>query len=116
VERHVIEAQLTQLSKTDLDNAVELLAELEEKATNAEADYRIAYGRAYLDGTGSVETRKQLAFLAAEGEFRLWGKAKAAVVRQKESLKALHARVEVGRTLASSARTEAALIRAGVTP
>jgi hypothetical protein len=115
MEPRVISSQLSRLG-IDLDGAVDLLCSLEEIAVDAEGDYRSAHARAFLGGTGSIEDRKQQAVLAADGHLRVWGKAKAAVTRQKEHIKALHARIDVGRTLASTVRAEVSLARSGLTP
>lgn len=115
MERHVIETQLSQLG-VELDRAVTQLCELEETSVDVEADYKATYGKAFLSGSGSIEDRKQQAVLASDDLLRMSGKAKAAVQRQKEHIKALHARIDVGRTLASNVRTEASLTRTGLTP
>lgn len=115
MERHIIETQLSRLG-VDLDTAVEEFARLEEISVDSEGDFRIAYAKAFANGTGSVEDRKQQAILACDTEWRVWGKAKTVVIRQKEHVKALHARIEVGRTLASNVRAEASLAKTGITP
>jgi hypothetical protein len=115
MEPRVISGQLSKLG-IDLDGAVDKLCELEEMSVDAEGDYRVAHAKAFLGGVGSIEDRKQQAVLAADDLFRIWGKAKAAVTRQKEHIKALHARIDVGRTLASTLRAEVSLARSGITP
>ena len=105
--------QLRQLS-LDLDDAVDRLCELEEIAVDAEADYKKRSAEAFKAASGTVEDRKQEAVIVADELYRISGKAAAAVRRQKESLKALHARIDVGRTIQSTARSEIALINAGV--
>jgi hypothetical protein len=104
--------QLGQLSR-DLDDAVDLLCALEEIAVDAEADHKKAFALAFKAASGPVEDRKQTATIETDDLFRISGKAAAAVRRQKESLKALHARIEVGRTIQSTARAEIALANAG---
>jgi len=104
--------QLGQLSR-DLDDAVRRLGELEEIAVDAEADYKVAFSRAFREASGSVEDRKQIAAAQTDHEFRVYGKAAAAVRLQREAIKALHARIDVGRTLQSTARAELALLQAG---
>lgn len=105
--------QLTQLSR-DLDEAVDRLCELEELAVDCEADYKKAFAEAFLNGAGAVEHRKQWAVIQTDDLYRISGKAQAAVRRQVQHLRALHARIEVGRGLQSTARSEIALVNAGV--
>ena len=105
--------QLGQLSR-DLDDEVDRLCELEEMAVDAEADYKKAFAQAFKTAAGAVEDRKQTATIETDDLYRISGKAAAAVRRQKESLKALHARIEVGRSIQSTARSEIALVKAGV--
>jgi hypothetical protein len=107
--------QLGQLSR-DLDEAVTKLGELEEIAVDAEGDYKVAFSHAFRDAAGSVEDRKQVAAAQTDMQWRVYGKAAAAVRLQKEHVKALHARIDVGRTIQSTVRAEIALAGAGVTP
>lgn len=104
--------QLGQLSR-ELDDAVKRLGELEEIAVDAEGDYKVAFSRTFREAAGSVEDRKQIATDATDSLWRVYGKAAAAVRLQKEVIKALHARIDVGRTLQSTARAELALVQAG---
>jgi hypothetical protein len=106
----------TQLGKLgiDLDTAVKTLSELEETAVDVEGDFKVAFAKAFRNGQGSVEDRKQQAVEDCDQLWRMWGKAASAVRIQKEHVKALHARIDVGRTLASTVRAELSLVHAGV--
>lgn len=104
--------QLSRLG-VDLDAAVRKLAEFEEISVDTEGDYKVKYSRTFREAAGSVEDRKQIAVAACDQEWRTWGKAAAAVRLQKEHVRALHARIDVGRTLASTVRAEASLAKAG---
>ncbi|MFE3452442.1 hypothetical protein ACFXJ8_26310 [Nonomuraea sp. NPDC059194] len=97
--------QLGQLSR-DLDESVKKLAELEEPAVDAEADYKVAFAKVYGSAPGSVEDRKQLSTIETSDLFRVHGKASAAVRLQRDHIRALHARIDVGRTIQSTARAE----------
>lgn len=97
--------QLGQLAR-DLDKAVDELASLEMTAVDAEGDYKVAFSRAFRDGDGSVEDRKQNAVAATDVLWRIWGKAAAAVRLQREHIRALSTRIDVGRTIQSTARAE----------
>lgn len=100
--------QLGQLGR-DLVTEVDAYGGLEEMAVDTEGDFRAAFAKIFKDSIGSVEDRKQAAIAATDQEWRTWGKALAAVKRQRESLKALHARVDIGRTMASRDKALAAL-------
>ncbi len=104
-EMLTIVKQLGALSR-DLDDAVKKLGELEEAAVDAEADYKVDFSRQFREAAGSVEDRKQIATANTDRQFRIYGKAAAAVRLQKEHIKALHARIDVGRTIQSTARAE----------
>jgi ribosomal protein L21E len=115
MDQVTIVRQLGQLA-VDLDRAVTEMGRLEEIAVNAEGDFKVAFSRAFRGGTGSVEDRKQQAIELTDDLWRTWGKAAAAVRLQKEHIKALHARIDVGRTLQSTARAEMALAGQTGTP
>lgn len=97
--------QLGQLSR-DLDDGVNKMADLEFIAVEAEGDFKVAFAHAFKDAVGSIEDRKQLALIETDQLWRIHGKAAAAVRLQKEHLRALHARIDVGRTIQSTARAE----------
>ncbi|MFI6510039.1 hypothetical protein ACIBCT_20740 [Streptosporangium sp. NPDC050855] len=97
--------QLGQLSR-DLDDAVTKMADLEFIAVEAEGDFKVAFAGAFRAAEGSIEDRKQIAITQTDHLWRIHGKAAAAVRLQKEHLRALHARIDVGRTIQSTARAE----------
>lgn len=107
--------QLDVLSR-ELDDKTAELSQLETNAIDAKRVYEVAYARAFLDrgNTGTVDDRKQRAALNTAEERYTADIAAAHVRACKEAIKALHVRIDVGRTLASNARAEAAL--AGGTP
>lgn len=111
----VIAEQLGALG-VDLDKAVREMGDLEAQAVTAEGDYKVKFSQVFREATGSVEDRKQISVAECDREWRAWGLAAAAVRLQKEHIRALHARIDVGRTLASNVRAEASLARTGVTP
>lgn len=111
----------------DLDAEVIVLGELEEAAADAEWAFRkleAAYDdctdAAFLDGKGSVDSRKAQARLACTAERALkqeanteWSKARGRVFTQQASLKALHGRIEIGRSLLSREKTLISLAGVG---
>lgn len=99
-----------------LDTAVQKLGEFEETAIDAEGDYKLKFAKAFRAASGSVEDRKQQATIECDQEWRTWGKAASLVRVQKESLKALHSRIDVGRTMQATARAEIGLAGLGGTP
>lgn len=115
VDGEVVIQQLGQLGR-DLGEEITKLGELEEKAVDAEGAYRTAYASEHQQASGSVEDRKQAAIAATDDLWRTWGKAIAAVRIQRESLKALHARIDIGRTMASREKALAALAGSDGTP
>lgn len=93
----------------DLTREIGRLGEAEEDAVAAEAEFRVEYAKAYDNATGNMETCKQQAIAATNDLWRSW-QQKAILVRiQRESLKALHARIDIGRTMASREKALAAL-------
>ena len=116
-ESEVLARQLAQLGR-DLDAEVAILGELEEVAADMEGEYRklkSAYDdcvdRTFLDFGGNVETRKAEARLACSAERTLmheanteWDKAKGRVFTQNANLRALHDRIDIGRSLLSRER------------
>lgn len=100
-----------QLGQLGLDLSAEIgrLGDYESAAVEAEGEFRKAYAEAYRDASGTLEDRKQQAILKTAKPWREWGLAAAVVRRQRESLKALHARIDIGRTMASREKALAAL-------
>lgn len=96
---------LADLSR-ELDQAVTDLGRYEAMAVDAEADYKVAHAHAFKDAHGSVEARKAEATIGCDELFRTWGKAAALVNMQKAHIRALHTRIDVGRTIQATARAE----------
>ncbi|WP_435109767.1 hypothetical protein [Nocardiopsis synnemataformans] len=106
--------QLGRLShELDLGNAK--LAELDELRIEAEGDYRFAYSKAYEKATGNMESRKQQAVQECDGMWRTWQRAESAVKLQQRNLKALYARIDVGRSIFSVQKAELTLANSGMT-
>lgn len=82
------------------------LRELGEVAANARRDAKVAYAQAFLSTEGPMDVRRQQAELAA-AEARLRADiAEQEVSACKEALKAIHAAIDVGRTLSATTRDE----------
>lgn len=89
------------------------LRDLGEKAAQAKKDAKIAYAGAFLSAVGPMDVRRQEAELAAaEARFKA-DVADQEVSACKESLKAMHAVVDIGRTLSATTRDEMKLAGVG---
>lgn len=100
---------LAELSR-ELAPAVNRLRELDEIRVHASADYKSAFAKAYREAVGSVEDRKQQAWLKCDGLWRTQELAESAVKMQQAHIKALHTRVDVGRSVFSAQRAEMAFV------
>lgn len=121
----VLAQQLSALGR-DLDREVQLLGVLDERAVEAEGEYRRLdeehgdrVAEEFLNAEGAVETRKMIARLKAkparliaEDAWLDWNRAKAKLRTQQASIQALHRRVEIGRSMLS--REKALISLSGV--
>lgn len=90
----------------DLDALVKEYKALGAKAAEAKRAAEISYAKAYMQTGGTVEERRQTALqIAAEQRFQA-DLADREVAGCKEALRAIHARIEVGRTLSATTRDE----------
>lgn len=96
--------QLQTISR-DLDAAIRQLSEFEMKAADAESTYRVAKASAFLAADGAVQTREHQAVLATQRQLVERDKTAAQVRVQREYIRALHARIDVGRTIVATERT-----------
>jgi hypothetical protein len=96
--------QLQNISR-DLDNAIRDLSRLEQQAAEAESAYRVAKAQAFLKATGAVQTRENEAVLETQRQLVERDKSAALVRVQREYIRSLHARIDVGRTIVATERT-----------
>lgn len=90
----------------DLDALVKEFKQLGVDAATAKRASEVAYARAFMTAVGPIEERKQTALAeAAEQRFHA-DLAERSVAGCKEALRAIHARIEVGRTLSATTRDE----------
>lgn len=94
---------LGELSRS-LDDAIMRMADLELAAVEAEGVYKVARARAFLSAEGSVQAREAQAIIATEAERAEYEQAAALVRVQRESIRALHTRIDVGRTIQATER------------
>ena len=96
---------LSSISK-DIDEATDDIAEFDEQAVRARANYKTAYARAFLGSSGSMDIRKYTAELEtaeAHLESELADQKHRASVG---AIRALRDRLEVGRSLGPLVRLE----------
>lgn len=94
-------AALRQLGR-DLDEAVPALESAERNRVAAEKAYKVAHARAYLSADGSnAQARDAQATLATADLWETAEVAEAVVRVQREHIKSLHARIDVGRSIFS---------------
>ena len=103
VSRH-----LGDLSK-QLDELTRQLGEADKIATTLKAQYTKLYADTWLGTSGSLESRKQETVLACWDESYAAEMAACEVRDLRARIHSLESRIEVGRTYASTIRTEAAL-------
>jgi hypothetical protein len=94
----------------DLDKAIDQLETLELASERAEAAYRVAKAKAFLSAEGAVQAREHQAVLATQTELIERGEAAALARVQVQRVKSLHARIDVGRTVASAERLLAGVV------
>lgn len=94
----------------DLDTAISELERLELAAAKAESAYRVAKAQAFMSAEGAVQAREHQAVIATAVQL-IERDSTAAMARvQLQRVKALHARIDVGRTLASAEKTLAGVV------
>lgn len=101
--------QLGQLGR-DLDAEVTRYGRIEEDAVGAEGDFRVAFARAFVKADGrNADMCKQIAILETDPLWRAMAGGQALVRVQRESLRALHARIDIGRTMVSRVKAQMGL-------
>jgi hypothetical protein len=108
-----IAANLIQLSY-ELDDLVKEYRGLGEGAADAKREAEVAYAKAYMSAAGTVEERRQAAIEAAVDARFIADLAERKVSGCREAIRAVHARIEVGRTLSATTRDEMRLAGSGV--
>jgi hypothetical protein len=100
-----ISAFLIELGRT-LDALVKEYRDLGDAAAEAKRDAELAYARAYMGTEGTVEERRQAAVLATSDARYMADLMDRKVTGCREAIRAVHARIEVGRTLSATTRDE----------
>lgn len=107
--------QLAKLGR-ELDQLVRQLEMADRDATEKKAAYDLAFSRAFIAETGSVEQRRHLAVVETH-RLRLEADVADALVRHlRRSVDAVKVRIDVGRSLGTAIRAEIELGKAGLDP
>jgi len=101
--------QLQNISR-DLDAAIRELETLELAAAEAESIYRVEKAKAFMSAEGPVQQREHLAIIATAVHLIERDKTAAMARVQLQRVKSLHARIDVGRTLASAEKALAGVV------
>ena len=110
-----IAARLMELSRM-LDVQTGDAEKLDRAAVEARHRYEIAYSRAFLSSTGSMDMRKHHAVIATEKE-KLDAEIADQVLRAcRARIATIKVQIETGRTLSSALKAEISLAGAGFTP
>lgn len=96
--------QLGFLSYQELTKEVDKLADLEEMAARAEVEHKRMRARAFLESSGAMAFRESFAEDLTADALLARRLAEAQVRVQRERIRALHTRIDVGRTIASTER------------
>lgn len=112
VSASVVAAQLGELGRS-MDAVTEQLEIADKAAVGAREDYTMAYARAFLQAEGSAEARKQMALLATH-QARLDQETADQMVRGlRRRLDSVRTRIDVGRTISATVRSEVSLSATG---
>lgn len=92
----------------ELDKKTAEIAALDEAAVRAKAAYQVGYARAFLTAEGAVDVRKQTAVIKCEVLWLEMELAEQKLRAARESIRTLRDRLDVGRSIGTAARAEAA--------
>ncbi len=88
----------------ELDAAVERLLDLEMAHAQAECEFVVAKARSFLEAQGSVSARGFVADVETNDQMRAFKTSGARLRAHREHIRALHARIDVGRTVVTTER------------
>jgi len=89
-----------------LDSATEEIAVLDDTAVRAKGRYQVKFARSFLEATGAVDTRKQIAVRDCADEWLDYEIAEAKTRACKERIRTLRDQIEIGRSLGAAVRSE----------
>jgi hypothetical protein len=99
-----------------LDAKITEYAQLSDEAAEARRMAEVAYARAFLNAAGAMDFRRQIAMVEAANERFGADVAERKVAACKEAIRALHLKIDVGRTASANVRAELATLGSGGTP
>jgi hypothetical protein len=101
-----------------LDAKVTEYAQLSDEAAQARSLAEVAFARHFLEAVGAMDARRQIAMREAANERFGADVAERKVAACKEAIRALHLKIDVGRTASANVRAELAALSAtaGSTP
>jgi hypothetical protein len=102
-------AEELHMLSADLDQATEALIEADAHAVEADQAHKMAYARAFLEATGPVVQKEQIAILATEQERWDVEVSKQILRAAKAKAEAVRTHIDVGRSLSAMTRSEMAL-------
>jgi hypothetical protein len=89
-----------------LDKATDEYPHLDEEAVRAKQTLEVAYARAFLDATGSMDLRRHIATYETQNQNLQYELAQVKVRALKERIRTLGTQIEVGRSIASAQKTQ----------
>jgi hypothetical protein len=107
-----IAAWLAQLTR-QLDAKIGEYAQLSDEAATAHRDAEVAFARAFLNAEGAMDARRQVAVLEAADKRFGADIAERKVAACKEAIRALHLKIDVGRTASANVRAELTALGGG---
>ena len=96
-----------------LDVLVQEYRNLGDAVADAKRTAELTYARAYMNAAGPVEERRQASIEASADERYDAELAERKLAGCREAIRAVHARIEVGRTLSATTRDEMRLAGVG---
>lgn len=99
-----------------LDAKVTEYADLGDEAAAARRDAEVAFARHFLQAEGPMDIRRQVAIEHAADKRFAADIAERKVAACKEAIRALHLKIDVGRTASANVRAEIALAGSGAAP
>lgn len=107
-----VASHLLELAR-QLDAAVKELARLDGEAVQARSTFEVAFAHSFLSGSGAMDSRKQGAILETADVKLAAEIADQRVRSQRELIRAVMTRIEVGRTVSATVRSEISLAGVG---
>ncbi len=107
--------QLAKLGR-ELDDLVAAMDHREVVAVNAREDYTLALSTAFLRADGAMDLRKHQSIVDTHTERLAAELAEAEVRGTRRQIDSVKVRVDIGRSLGTTVRTEVALAGTGHTP